>query len=208
MKANAGFVNEEVALTLFSMLRYHLKNCESKPKTWVLFIDLVKAFDRVPQDMLWCILLKFGVSEKLVNTLKQLHQNFQVTFDVDSISHTITCTIGVKQGDNLGPDLFAIYIAAIMSTWINHPVYLFQTKKDFQLTGRRFNAVGISFEVEDSKYADGTAILFESRNDIISFSPLLIAHFRKFGMEIHVGDYDVPNKPSKTVCTQADEKLQ
>ena len=116
------------------------KRREHNLETWVLFIDLVKAFDRVPRDMLWLILLKFGVSEKLVDVLKRLHKNFKVTFDVNSISHTMSCTIGVKQGDILGPDLFVIYIAAIMSTWrksINRPVCIFLTKEDFQLTGRK-----------------------------------------------------------------------
>ena len=88
-----------------------------------------------------------------------------------------------------------------MSTWrksFQRPVCIFLTKEDFKLTGRRFNTVGIDFEVDDSEYADDTAILFESRNDIIVYSPLLIAHFAKFGMEIHVGDHDKPDKPSKT----------
>ena len=66
-------------------------------------------------------------------------------------------------------------------------------KNDFQLTGRRFNTVGSAFEVDDD-----TAILFETRDDLAVYSPLLITHFDKFGMEIHAGDYDNSNKPSKT----------
>ena len=176
------------------------KRREHNLETWVLFIDLVKAFDRVPRDMLWCILLKFGVSEKLVDILKRLHQHFNVTFDVNSISHNMSCTIGVKQGDVLGPDLFVIYIAAIMLTWrksFDRPVCIFLTKNDFQLTGRRFNTVGTAFEVDDSEYTDDTAILFETRDDLTVYSPLLITHFDKFGIEIHPGDYDNPNKLSQ-----------
>ena len=94
------------------------------------------------------------------------------------------------------PDLFVIYIAAIMLTWrksFDRPVCIFFTKNDFQLTGRRFNTVGSAFEVDDD-----TAILFETRDDLAVYSPLLITHFDKFGMEIHAGDYDNSNKPSKT----------
>ena len=53
------------------------------------------------------------------------------------------------------PDLFVIYIAAIMLTWrksFDRPVCIFLTKNDFQLTGRRFNTVGTAFEVDDSEY--------------------------------------------------------
>ena len=108
------------------------KRREHNLETWVLFIDLVKAFDRVPRDMLWCILLKYGVSEKLVDILRGLHHHFNVTFDVNSNPHNMSCTIGVKQGNILGPDLFVIYIAAIMSTWrksFDRPICFFLRRK-------------------------------------------------------------------------------
>jgi len=57
--------------------------------------------------------------------------------------------------------------------------------------------MGTSFKVDDSEYADDTAILFETRNDVVTYSPLLIVHFRKFRMEIHVGDYNNPEKRRK-----------
>ena len=75
---------------------------------------------------------------------------------------------------------------------------MYRTKEDFQLTGRRFNTRGTDFKVDDSENADDTVVLFESRNDTERYAPLLIQHFRKFGMEIHVGDRNAPNKPSKT----------
>ena len=42
------------------------------------------------------------------------------------------------------------------------------------------------------------AVLFESRQSLELCSPLLVNHFRKFGMEIHVGDRKQKDKPSKT----------
>ena len=71
----------------------------------------------------------------------------------------------------------------------------FLTKEDFKFTGRRLNTKGTSFEIDDSEYADDTAILFKTCNDVIVYSPLRIGHFHKFGMEIQVGDYDNPEKP-------------
>ena len=177
------------------------KRREHNQETWILFLDLVKAFDRVPRQLLWQILLKFGVSGKLVSILMLLHTNFKVEFEIDSVTDSITCTIGVKQGDILGPVLFVIFIAAVMITWrkaYDRPLCMFYTKDDFTLTGRKYNTKGDEFPVDDSEYADDTAVLFETRNDITTFSPLLVIHFNRFGTEIHVGDLDQPHKPSKT----------
>ena len=86
-------------------------------ETWILFLDLVKAFDRVPRELLWEVLAKFGVPKKLICLLRAVHQRVNVTFEVDEISHTILSILGVKQGDILGPILFVMFIAAIMMTW-------------------------------------------------------------------------------------------
>ena len=116
------------------------KRREHNLETWILFLDLVKAFDRVPRELLWSILSKFGVSNKMINILKLLHATFKVTFEVDSVSHTMPTSIGVKQGDILGPALFIIFIAAVMITWRKihqRPLCIFRTKNDSQL--RRYN---------------------------------------------------------------------
>ena len=110
------------------------KRREHSKETWILFLDLVKPFDRVPRELLWSVLEKFGVHTKLVRIIKALHQNFRVKFEVDNIAHFIGCSIGAKQGDILGPVLFVIFIAAIMITWrkcYDRPLCLFRTKNDF-----------------------------------------------------------------------------
>jgi len=33
---------------------------------WMAFVDLEKAFDRVPREVVWCVLRRLGVEEWLV----------------------------------------------------------------------------------------------------------------------------------------------
>ena len=176
------------------------KRREHCNETWIVFLDLVKAFDRVPRDLLWTVLERFGFPQKLIAILKSIHKNNKVKLTVGTATHVLRCIIGVKQGDILGPILFTIF-AAIMITWrkiYDGPLCTFRSKKDFILTGRRPNVKGIDFSISDSEYADDAAILFDSRETLETFTPLLINHFEKFGMEVHVFHPDQPNKPSKT----------
>ena len=85
----------DAVFTLKQALR---KRHEHGLSTWVFFMDLVKAFDRVPRELLWKILLKFGVPEKIVHQLKCLHERVSVKFTVDGVTPELPSIIGVKQG--------------------------------------------------------------------------------------------------------------
>ena len=86
-------------------------------ETWLFLLDLVKAFDRVPRELLWKIMERFGYPPKLVSLLKALHERVLVRFEVEGVEKVIESLIGVKQGDLLGPILFNVYGAAVMVAW-------------------------------------------------------------------------------------------
>ena len=66
------------------------------------------------------------------------------------------------------------------------------------LTGRRFTARGEDFAVSDSEYADDTAVLFPTRQELDAGVPKVMAHFAKWGMEVHYGSRATnPIKESK-----------
>ena len=199
----------------FTIKQLVKKRREHGQETWILFLDLVKAFDRVPRDsqqkppiekekaaeaasdvnigMLWRVLLKYGVPPKLVRVLIAMHETVNVNFDVDGVTKSLLAIIGVKQGDLLGPELFDFYIAAIMETWRSTHEYelcMFRTAPDFKMTGRRSNAAGETFAVADSEYADDTGMPFCSRRAVEEQTPQVMQHFLDWGMEIHAGICD------------------
>ena len=88
------------------------KRKEHMQDSWVLFIDLVKAFDTVNRTALIAILKKFGVPSQLAVLIERLHTDVKVKLKVGTTDILFDATIGVKQGDNMAPVLFLFYIHA------------------------------------------------------------------------------------------------
>jgi hypothetical protein len=190
---------------IFNLKMALKKRKEHNLETWVLFIDFVKAFDRVPRDILWKTLGKFGAPPKFIRLIITLH-NIIVKFSVDGAEAEMESIIGVKQGDVLGPILFILYMAALTISWKKkegRSMCLFRTKQDSTLTGRRYNTVrGVEeFEMSESAYADDAAFLFPSREIAARDTSHIIQHCNDWGMEIHHGLLENGNgkqKESKT----------
>ena len=177
---------------IFTIQQLIAKRREHGLETWVLFIDLVKAFDRVPRELLWDVLRKYGVPVRIVDLLIALHKSVIVKFEIDGVIATLLSIIGVKQGDLLGPILFTFYIAAIMMTWRSEHTYdlcLLRSRDDFEMTGRPPPTSGDNVTIADSEYADDTGMPFTSREDVQEQTPIVMTHFGRWGMEIHAGVY-------------------
>src|SRR6185436_13866391 len=77
------------------------KYLAKKKELWMAFVDLEKAFDRVPREVVWWALRKVGIDEWLVNVIKgQVSAEFEVK-------------VGVHQGSVLSPLLFTIVLKAL-----------------------------------------------------------------------------------------------
>ena len=103
---------------VFSLKVALKKRKEHGLDSWVAFVDLVKAFDRVPRGMLIHVLQKYGAPEKFCNLISRLHSGVKVKIRVAGKEVVIDSTVGVKQGDSLAPILFLIYMQACMEVYI------------------------------------------------------------------------------------------
>jgi hypothetical protein len=168
---------------------------------WMLLLDLLRAFDRCPRDLLWPLMAKLGFPPNLIFVLQALHKTVLVKYDVDGVEKTIDSVIGVKQGGILGPILFNFLVAGAMMAWKTQrktkPPTL-NTTSDIQLLGGGNECAEVEeVEVPDSLYADDTAgELFLSREDLQADVPERIKLFAKFGLFVHVGTKE---KKSKSV---------
>ena len=86
--------------------------CHNKVgRIFACFVDFRKAFDTVIHSGIKYKLLKLGVGSKFYNLIKSMYANSKSCI---RLSNTVTkffdSRLGVKQGDNLSPNLFKIFI--------------------------------------------------------------------------------------------------
>ncbi|MES9880684.1 MAG: reverse transcriptase family protein [Sedimenticola sp.] len=94
--------------TLTTIIRN--RKLQNKP-TFLCFVDFSKAFDSVNRDCLWYKLMSMGVSGNMLQIIKKLYENVQACVRVNNqLTDWFSVDAGVRQGDNLAPTLFAVYV--------------------------------------------------------------------------------------------------
>ena len=86
------------------------KAIEHNTKVFLLFVDLRKAYDLVPQSAMWLVLQKYGVPTVVVDLVRGLHENMEATVSVAGESAQIQVSNGLRQGCVLAPTLFLLYL--------------------------------------------------------------------------------------------------
>ena len=88
------------------------KYCKSKgDKLYTCFVDFQKAFDTVIHTGIKIKLIELGISSKFYSIVKNLYASSKSCIRVgDNLTEFFPINMGVKQGDNLSPNLFKIFI--------------------------------------------------------------------------------------------------
>lgn len=77
---------------------------------YIAFVDLQKAFDNVNWQILMEILKDIGISHKDIKLIYNLYKNQFSIIDINKESERASIKKGVRQGCNISPYLFNIYI--------------------------------------------------------------------------------------------------
>jgi hypothetical protein len=94
------------------------KRKEHNLETWVMFVDLVKAFDIVPREVLTAALRRYGLPNHFVSIVIRLQKNAKIKVKIGSVDSEIESSIGVRQGSCKGPVLFLIIMQAAFDIMI------------------------------------------------------------------------------------------
>ena len=93
---------------LYTVLREQKNN---NLPTFLCYVDFAKAFDSVNHDLLFAKLLSIGVMGKIYKVIKSMYEKLKSCVKIDDIATDwFSVERGVRQGDNLAPLLFAIFI--------------------------------------------------------------------------------------------------
>ena len=97
-----GTVDQIAALRLFLE-----KSWEYAIDQHICFLDLEKAFDRVPREKMWKVIEDTGISSRLLTAIKSTYKDQKSAIIGDTNYFDINT--GVRQGSVLSPLLFVIY---------------------------------------------------------------------------------------------------
>ena len=85
--------------------------CSKGERLYACFIDFRKAFDTVIHEGIKFKLLQTGIGTKFYNVIKSMYSVSRSCIKLNNeLTETFPIKLGVKQGDNLSPNLFKIFI--------------------------------------------------------------------------------------------------
>ena len=110
-----GFMKGKGTCDAIFMARQMQENFRVKgKKLYFGFVDLEKAFDRVPREVISRAMRKLGVEEWLVSAVMSMYSGAKtVVSTVYGNSKSFEVIVGMHQGSALSPLLFVIFMEAI-----------------------------------------------------------------------------------------------
>ena len=85
--------------------------CANRRKLFCAFADYKKAFDTVWREGLWVKLIHQGISGKIFNVIRSIYSNIKsCVFAKGEQSEYFVSNVGMRQGKNLSPLLFSLYV--------------------------------------------------------------------------------------------------
>jgi hypothetical protein len=92
------------------LIRQLMETCrEQKKDMHMVFIDVEKAYDKVPMNIMWWALQKHKVSSKYITLIKDMYDNVVTSVRTSNVdTNDFSINIGLYQWSGLSPYLFAL----------------------------------------------------------------------------------------------------
>jgi hypothetical protein len=134
-----------------------------KGRLFCAFLDYEKAFDKVERSFLWQKLLTCNINGKILDVIMNMYSNAKSCVQVGNTkSNFFQTSTGVRQGENLSPLLFALFLNDLKNTLslrMNDLNTVKETTKGLKLTESEIELLVKLFVL---LYADDTIICAET----------------------------------------------
>ena len=168
------FRTSDAVFVLRSVISYY-KNKGNKP-VYSCFVDFSKAFDSVDRTALLYKLGTAGITGNILKVISNMYNDSTLRLKCNGeFSVPIPCKIGVKQGCNLSPLLFNLFINDIHS--IFGPA-----SKAVDINGKMFNSLS---------FADDLVLLSESQQGLQDCLNQLEKYCSDWGLKVNLSKTNV-----------------
>ena len=136
--------------------------CKSKKSIFCAFIDLKQAFDRVWREGLWQKMLSYNINGKCLRVIQNMYYDIKSCIIANgNKSPFFLSNIGVRQGENLSPFLFNIFLNDLNNFFSSNNIQGIICQ-NHELD----DDIVIFLKLFLLLYADDTVILSESAEDL------------------------------------------
>lgn len=178
-----NFSCNEHIFVLHTLMSIYLR---SNRRLYCTFVDYEKAFDTINRYHLWRKLLASGINGRILTAIKNMYDKSKAQVRVrGKLSESFSSKRGVRQGDNLSPLLFAIFIND------------FESHIRRTCDGARFaaNIINETLSNEDTDtflclfallYADDTILLADTERDMQRAIDATGSYCQDYGLRVNI----------------------
>ena len=132
-----GFMPGKSTMEPIFVLRQMMEKYRSKRKKMhIVFVDLEKAYDRVPRELIWEVLTKKSVSGRYIEVIKDMYEDVRTSVKtVSGVSESFEVRIGVHQGSSLSPYLFILVLDELFKGVVKEAPWCMLFADDMGLIG-------------------------------------------------------------------------
>lgn len=159
-----------------------------KKKLYACFIDFRKAFDYVDRSALWCKIMNAGISGKILTVIQNLYSGAKsaVVSHSGSISEKFPCNLGLRQGENLSPVLFACFLNDFSDFLSKYTKGLSRLGSELSNDDEFRAEMDLFRKLYLLLYADDTIALSETEKDLKKMMKGIEEYCKKFRLEVNI----------------------
>ena len=153
------------------------------------FIDYKKAFDSINRTYLWQKLLSNNIDGKMFKIIHNMYANAKSCVKLGHLkSATFSSNVGVRQGENLSPILFSIFLNDL-TEFISHAYDGLTNVNDMAKNILSDDDIEVYLRLYILLYADDTVIFAESDQELQAALNAMFLYCKSWDLEVN---------PSKT----------